>query len=119
MIPIFNREGEQIVTMKETVRARPSLICERIKYANENEGGGEVEAEVLGGKGIQIELLHRRLGHTSQSVIDRLVGQYTIGCLYGHLWGMGACAYTINGTGTGIRVLVPCFDTCVGLGATQ
>ena len=33
------------------------------------------------------------------------VGKYTIG---GHLWGMGACAYTINGTGTGICVLVPC-----------
>ena len=41
--------------MKETVRARPTLIYERLKYANENEGGGEVEAEVLGGKGIEGE----------------------------------------------------------------
>ena len=78
VIPIFNREGEQIATMKETVRARPTLICERLKYADENEDGGEVEAEVLGGKGIQIELLHRRLGHTSQSVIDRLVREQMV-----------------------------------------
>ena len=33
------------------------------------------------------------------------VGQYTIGCLYGDLWGMGACAYTINGAGAGIVFL--------------
>ena len=38
-----------------------------------DEGGDVVEAEVLGGKGIQMELLHKRLGHTSQSVVDRLV----------------------------------------------
>ena len=36
--------------MKETVRARPTLICERLKHADEDEGGDEVEAEVLGGK---------------------------------------------------------------------
>ena len=29
--------------------------------------------EVMGGKGIQIDLLHRRLGHTSKSVMERLV----------------------------------------------
>ena len=28
VIPIFNREGEQIATMKETLKARPTLICE-------------------------------------------------------------------------------------------
>ena len=78
VIQIFNRAGEQIATMKETVRARPTLIFERLKYADEDEGGGEVEAEVLGGKGIQIELLHRRLGHTSQSVIDRLVREQMV-----------------------------------------
>ena len=64
VIQIFNRAGEQIATMKETIRARPTQICERLREANVNEGGGEVEAEVLGGKGIQMELLHRRLGHT-------------------------------------------------------
>ena len=58
LIPIFNRDEEQIATMKETVRARPTLICERLKYADVDGDGGEVEAEVLGGKGIQIELLH-------------------------------------------------------------
>ena len=57
VIQIFNRAGEQIATMKETVRARPTLICERLKGSDENEGGGEAKAEVLGGKGIQMELL--------------------------------------------------------------
>ena len=57
VIQIYNRAGEHIATMKETIRARPTLICERLKDANEDEGGGEAKAEVLGGKGIQIELL--------------------------------------------------------------
>ena len=78
VIRIFNRAGKQIATMKETTRARPTLICERFKEAEENEGGDEAEAEVLGGKGIQMELLHRRLGHTSQSVIDRLVREQMV-----------------------------------------
>ena len=46
--------------MKETTRARPTLICERFKEVEENEGGDEAEAKVLGGKGIQMELLHKR-----------------------------------------------------------
>ena len=53
--------------MGETLKARPTLICMRL---NENEEVGE---ELLGGKGIQMELMHKRLGHTSQSVIERLV----------------------------------------------
>ena len=54
VIHIFNRAREQIATMKEIVRARPTLICERLKGADEDEGGDEAEAKVLGGKGIQI-----------------------------------------------------------------
>ena len=30
--------------MKETVRARPTLICERLKHADGDEGGDEVES---------------------------------------------------------------------------
>ena len=78
VIQIFNRAGKQIATMRETAKARPTLICERLKETDENEGGVEAEAEVLGGKGIQMELLHRRLGHTSQSVIDRLVREQMV-----------------------------------------
>ena len=44
VIQIFNRAGEQIATMKETIRAWPTLICERLKEADENEGGSEAEA---------------------------------------------------------------------------
>ena len=51
--------------MKETVRARPTLICERLKKSDESKGGDDSEADVLGGKGIQMELLHKCLGHTS------------------------------------------------------
>ena len=71
VIQIFNRVGEQIATMRETSKARPTLICKRFKGADAVDS--EVEGEVLGGKGVQMELLHRRLGHTSQSVIERLV----------------------------------------------
>lgn len=78
VIQILNREGDQIATMKETTRARPTLICKRLKDVEGNGGGEETEAEVLGGKGIQMELLHRRLGHTSQSVIDRLVREQMV-----------------------------------------
>ena len=41
VIRIFNRAGKHIATMKETTRARPTLICERFKEAEENEGGDE------------------------------------------------------------------------------
>ena len=61
--------------MRETIRVRPTLICRRVGGVDvvdvdeEDVSGGEV----LGGKGIQINLLHRRLGHTSKSVMERLV----------------------------------------------
>ena len=59
-IPILNREGEQIATMQESLKARPALVCKGLN------DGREMEGEVLGGKGISMELLHKRLGHTSQ-----------------------------------------------------
>ena len=68
MIPILNKHGVQIATMREISKARPTLICTRAKEFQE-----ELEREVLGAKGIQMELLHKRLGHTSQSVTERLV----------------------------------------------
>ena len=37
-----------------------------------------MEGEVLGGKGVQMDLLHRRLGHTSQSVMERLVREQIV-----------------------------------------
>ena len=75
VIQIFNSMGEQIATMRETSQARPTLVCERFKGVEDSEcadvlGG---EGEVLGGKGVQLELLHKRLGHTSHSVMERLV----------------------------------------------
>ena len=54
--------------MRETAKARPTLICTRME-----ECEYEMEGEALGAKGVQMDLLHRRLGHTSQSVIERLV----------------------------------------------
>ena len=64
MIPILNREREQIATMRESLKAKPTLICEALN------GLEEMEGEVLGGKGISMDLLHRRLGHTSQGGMD-------------------------------------------------
>ena len=43
-----------------TARARPTLICRRGK-----EYEGDMEGEFLGAKGVEMDLLHRRLGHTS------------------------------------------------------
>ena len=60
VIPILNKQGKQIATMKETAKARPTLICTRVKEAQE-----EMEGDILGAKGVQMELLHKRLGHTS------------------------------------------------------
>ena len=59
VIPIMNRGREQKATIRETLEARPTLISTRL---DENE---DMEGEVLGGKEIQLELLHERLGHTS------------------------------------------------------
>ena len=50
-IPIVNREGEQIATMRESLKAKPTLICEALN------GPEKMEGEVLGGKGISMELL--------------------------------------------------------------
>lgn len=72
VIPTFDREGEQIATMEETRKARPILICKRLK------GGEELEGEALGGEGVQMELLHERLGHTSQSGMERLNREQTV-----------------------------------------
>lgn len=70
VIPILNSMGVQIATMRETKKARPTLICSRVKEIEIDECVG---AEVLGAKGVSMELLHKRLGHTSESVIHRLV----------------------------------------------
>ena len=72
VIPILNREGEQIATMRESLKAKPTLICEALN------GPEEMEGEVLGGKGISMELLHRRLGHTSQGGMERLVREQLV-----------------------------------------
>ena len=71
-IPIVNRVGEQIATMRESLKARPTLVCERLN------GLEEMEGEILGGKGISMELLHKRLGHTSQSGMERLVREQLV-----------------------------------------
>ena len=52
----------------------------------------EMEGEALGAKGVQMDLLHRRLGHTSQSVIERLVrDQLVRGLEEGVTREMGMC----------------------------
>lgn len=55
VIPIFNWGGKQIATMEENAKARPTLVCER--HRGEEEGC--MEGEVLGAKGVQMELSHR------------------------------------------------------------
>ena len=72
VIPIYNREGQQIATMRETLKARPALVCDRLN------GVERMEGEVLGGKGISMELLHKRLGHTSQGGMERLVREQLV-----------------------------------------
>ena len=59
VIPILNKSGVQIATMRETKKARPTLICSRLQEADVKEN--VMEGEVLGGKGVQMDLLHRRL----------------------------------------------------------
>ena len=49
VIPIINKHGTQIATMRETSRAKPTLICTRA-----GEFQGELGGEVLGAKGIQM-----------------------------------------------------------------
>ena len=58
--------------MRESLKARPTLVC---KGLNEHE---EIEGEVLGGKGISMELLHKRLQHTSQGGMERLVREQLV-----------------------------------------
>ena len=79
VIPILNKGEVQIATMRETTKARSTLICSRLYEADVE--GSNMEGEVFGGKGVQMELLHRRLGHTSQSVIERLVREHMVGGL--------------------------------------
>ena len=73
VVQIFNRVGEQIATMKETSKARPTLICSRLQCTDDVD-----EGEILGAKGVQMELLHKRLGHTSQSGMERLVREQMV-----------------------------------------
>ena len=72
LIPILNKEGQQIATMRETLKGRPTLVCLELNVP------GEMKGEVLGGKGISMELLHKRLGHTSQGGMERLVREQMV-----------------------------------------
>ena len=58
--------------MQESLKARPTLVCKGLN------DGGEMEGEVLGVKGISMELLHKRLGHTSQGGMERLVREQMV-----------------------------------------
>ena len=84
VIPIYNRDGQQIATMEETLKARPTLVCGRLAGTDGVEGMTVeekeygMEGEVLGGKGISMELLHKRLGHTSQGGMERLVREQLV-----------------------------------------
>ena len=64
--------GEQIATILENEKARPTLVCEK------HHGAEQMEGEILGGKGITMGLLHRRLGHTSQGGMERLVREQLV-----------------------------------------
>ena len=64
--------GEQIATILENEKARPTLVCEK------HHGAAQLEGEVLGGKGVTMDLLHRRLGHTSQGGLERLVREQLV-----------------------------------------
>ena len=75
-ILIRNKEGQQIATMQESLKARPTLVCKGLNVREEMEG--EMEGEILGGKGISMELLHKRLGHTSQGGMERLVREQMV-----------------------------------------
>ena len=46
VIQIFNSMGEQIATIRETSKARPTFVCERFKGVGDSEC-----ADVLGGEG--------------------------------------------------------------------
>ena len=71
-IPIYNKDGNQIATMEESLKARPTLVC---VGANADVG---VKGEVLGAKGISMELLHKRLGHTSRGGMERIVREQLV-----------------------------------------
>ena len=85
-IPIYNKMGERIATILENEKARPTLICE--KY----HGAAHLEGEVLGGKGITMELLQRRLGHISQGGLERLVREQLVRGLEAGIQGDLGCA---------------------------
>ena len=87
-IPIYNKGGYQIATMQESTKARPTLVCEVAKHV-EVEG---VEGEALGAKGINMELLHKRLGHTSRGGMERIVREQLVRGLEDGLQGdLGMC----------------------------
>ena len=59
--------------MRESLAiARPTLVCDGLN------GVEKMEGEVRGGKGISMEMLHKRLGHTSQGGMERLVREHLV-----------------------------------------
>ena len=112
VIPIINKHGVQIATMRETSKARPTLICTKA-----GDFQGEFGGEALRAKGIQMELLNKRLGHTSQSVMERLVRDQMVrglvrvlsvtwGCAGGAKWVEGVMCHTLGR----IRIIGPRSD---------
>ena len=74
IIPIFNSKGGQIASMKESAKGKPTLIGRRVEGGGRPRRGGEV----YGAKGVSMELLHKRLGHTSKSGMERLVREQMV-----------------------------------------
>ena len=66
-----------VLEMWEEVKGE--VMVDMVREWKLKEGKEDVmEGEVLGGKGISMELLHKRLGHTSQGGMERLVREQLV-----------------------------------------
>ena len=80
--------------MRESARGRPTPIGEVMR----KEGDEQKGREVLGAKGISMEILHKRLGHTAKSGLERLIRKRMVRGLVEEVKGdLGVCRGVPNG----------------------
>ena len=65
IITVYRKDGKQICTIRESSSRRHTLICTQVRHHRPSEGEAVVAV-------VDVNVLHRRLGHANEKVLREL-----------------------------------------------